>query len=232
MRTKQYISLLLAALMALTLTACGAALKKDKNTTAMTIQPVQLSEEETALAELLALDMDCYHIYDFYLSEKSGIQSLRLTAYELVNGEWMDVAAEVHPFSDTSGRIALTFGKMTDGVQTAVQSASGANSSSFAPVSKGNVSDMTFATSTLDDASTTIDPDQEIPLVLQVVTSKNEVRMYKVDYFGMPRELDKQGYEHVYAITVMFSQTPSDELVRSIAPGVPEEPSAEPSPAN
>lgn len=231
MRTKQYISLLLAALMALTLTACGAALKKDKNT-AMTIQPVQLSEEEAALAELLALDMDSYHIYDFYLSEKNGIQSLCLTAYELVNGEWMDVAAEVHPFSDTSGRIALTFGKMTDGVQTTVQSASGANSGSFAPVSKGNVSDMTFATSALDDASTTIEPDQEIPLVLQVVTSKNEVRMYKVDYFGMPRELDKQGYEHVYAITVMFSQTPPDELVRSIAPGVPAEPSAEPSPAN
>ncbi|MBD5119299.1 MAG: hypothetical protein HDT37_09385 [Clostridiales bacterium] len=231
MRTKQYISLLLAALMALTLTACGAALKKD-NSTAMTIAPAQLSEEEAALAELLALDMDSYHIYDFYLSEKSGIQSLCLTAYELVNGEWMDVAAEVHPFSDVSGRISLTFGKMTDGVQTAVQGASATNSSSFAPVSKGNVSDMTFATSALDDASTTIEPDQEIPLVLQVVTSKNEVRMYKVDYFGMPRELDKQGYEHVYAITVTFSQTPPDELVRSIAPGVPQEPSAEPSPAN
>ena len=223
MRTKRYISLLLAALMTLTLTACGAALKKDKNT-AMTIQPAHLSEEETALAELLALSIDSYHIYDFYLSEKSGIQSLCLTVYELTDGAWHDVAAEVHPFSDAGGRIALTFGKMTDGVQTTVQGASGTNSSSFAPVPEDDVSGMTFATSALDDGSTAIEPDQEIPLVLQVVTSKNEVRMYKVDYFGMPRELDKQGYEHVYAITVMFSQTPPDELVRSIAPGIPAEP--------
>lgn len=218
MRTKRYIALLLAALMALALTACGAALKKDKKAS-MTIAPAQLSEEERQLAELLALGMDSYRIFDF---QAKDAKSLEFNVYELADGEWSRLPGGGGVgLSAEDGRIALTFGKMTDGVELTVQ-AGGANYSASVQIEpKDNVSGMTFATSSLDDAAA-IELEQEIPLVLQVVTSKNEVRMYKVDYFGMPRELGKQDYEHVYAVTVTFS---AQELGGASGPA-----SAEPSP--
>ena len=217
MRTKRYLSLLLAALMALTLTACGAALKKDKNT-AMSIAPVQLSEEEAALAELLALDLENYHILAF---QAKGAKTLQFNTSELVGGEWNRVqgggSAEL---SAESGRIALTFGKMTDGVRLAFQTEGQLMSSSIQPEPGDDVSAMTFATSMLGE-SKAITLEEEIPLAVQIVTSKNEIHSYDVSYFGMPREYAKYGYEHVYAITVTFS---AQELGSA--------PSAEPSPEN
>ena len=49
---------------------------------------------------------------------------------------------------------------------------------------------------------------QEIPLAIQINTTKNEVISYFTDYFFQPEEYEKLGYEHVYALTVMFSQEP------------------------
>lgn len=201
MRTKRYFALLLAALMALTLTACGAGIKKNKST-AMSIAPVQLSEEETALSELLALDLENYHIFAF---QAKGAKTLQFNTYELADGEWNRIqgggGAEL---SAESGRIALTFGKMTDGVRLAFQTEGQTMSSSIQPEPGGNVSGMTFATSMLGE-SRAVTLEEEIPLAVQIVTSKNEIHSYDVSYFGMPREYAKYGYEHVYAITVMFS---------------------------
>lgn len=228
MRTKRYCSLLLAALMALALAGCGANTEKDKKEDGdMLIQPAQLSEEETALTELLAVEMENYRMYDFRLKENSGVQSMRLAIYELMDGNWTPIAQDCQAFADQEGRIALTFRKVTDGVTTAVQSASGSGSNSYTPTPEDDVSSMAFATSKLS-SPTAIEFDREIPLVLQVATAKSEFTTYDVDYFEMPRELGKHGYEHVYAITVTFSQKSADQLsqpVTSVAP------SAEPSPA-
>ena len=70
---------------------------------------------------------------------------------------------------------------------------------------------MGWATSTLTD-KTEIAYDQEIPLVIQIITSKNEVHSYMVDYFFQPEEYEKYDYEHVYAITVLFSQKTVNKL--------------------
>ena len=48
-------------------------------------------------------------------------------------------------------------------------------------------------------------------MLIQIVTSKNEVRSYSTDYFFQPEEYEKYGYEHVYAVTVLFSQKPLHE---------------------
>ena len=54
--------------------------------------------------------------------------------------------------------------------------------------------------------------EEEIPLVIQVFTLKNEVRSYGVDYFYYPEEYEKLGYEGVFAITIRFSQKTVAEL--------------------
>ena len=63
MRMRQIAALALAALM-MALCGCGAKEEKDKDG-AMTIQPAQLSEEEQNLADLLALGMEDYHLFEF-----------------------------------------------------------------------------------------------------------------------------------------------------------------------
>lgn len=220
MGRKRYSFLLLAVVLALALAGCGANEDKDKKQDgAMTIAPAQLSEEEDQLAELLALGMESHHIFEF---QAADAKYLELNVYELADGEWSHLPGGGGVgLSGGNGRIALSFGKMTEGVRLAAQEA-GATYSTSAQVEPGDdVSGMTFATSTLS-GDTAIELEQEIPLVIQAVTSKNEVRMYQVDYFNMPRELAKGGYEHVYAITVTFSASePSQQL---------DEPSAQPSP--
>ena len=54
--------------------------------------------------------------------------------------------------------------------------------------------------------------EEEIPLVVQIITSKNEVISYQVDYFNSPEEYEKYGYEGVFAITIRFSQKTVGEL--------------------
>lgn len=228
MGRKRVAALLLAALMALGLAGCGADDSKDKDKDeANTIAPAQLSEEEQNLAQLLGLGMESYHIFEF---QAGGAQSLQLNTYELVDGHWSRIqgggGAEL---TVETGRIALSFGKITDGVRLAFQTEGQIISTTIWPEPGDNVSGMTFATSALDGTQT-IELEQEIPLVLQVATSKNEVRVYPVDYFGMPRELDKHGYEHVYAITVMFSEKAVGDLSQNVPSAAPGEPSAEPSP--
>lgn len=212
MRTKRYAALFLAAALALSLAGCGINEDKSKDKDGdMTIQPAQLTEEETALLDLLAINTENYRIFDFRLKENSGVQSMRLAVYELREGEWASVSQADRAFTDSEGRIAFTVGRVTDGVTTAVQSASGSGSNTYTPIPGDDVSGMAFATSKLSGA-TAIELDQEIPLMLQVATAKSEFTTYEVDYFGMPRELAKHGYEHVYAVTVTFSEKTPAQL--------------------
>lgn len=50
--------------------------------------------------------------------------------------------------------------------------------------------------------------EKEVPIAVQIVTSKNEISSYDPEYFFQPEEYEKFGYEHVYALTVLFSQEP------------------------
>lgn len=222
MRTKRYLSLLLAVLMGLTLAGCGAALKKDKKA-AMTIAPTQLTEEETALTELLGLEMKSYRLFDFQVS---GAKSAKISAYELVDNEWSLVTAGLGDFTpDGPGRIALTFGKMNEGVSVRYQGASGGGGAQFA-MPGGESDGLFYATSVLTDL-TPVELDKEIPLAIQIATSQSEIDSYYVNYFEMPRELAKHNYEHVYAITVTFRTS----SVSDNSQGAPSDASAEPTPA-
>ena len=219
MRTKRYISLLLAALMVLTLTACGAKKDKDKDKqdeAGMTIAPAQLTEEETAFTGLLDLEMKAYRIFDFQVS---GAKSIKLSAYELVDNDWSPVHTHEGPSLDGAGRIALMFGRMNDGVTIRYQQEGSSGGTQFVMPGGEEVS-LFYATSALN-ATTDVALEQEIPLAIQIATTQNEINSYDVQYFGMPRELAKNGYEHVYAITVTFrASTVADSL---------QDPPAEPS---
>ncbi len=92
----------------------------------------------------------------------------------------------------------------------------------------GDSTGLFYATSTLTNP-TAVKLDQEIPLAIQIATTQSEIHSYDVQYFGMPREYAKHGYEHVYAITVTFradSVSGNSQDAPSPAPSTSAEPSA------
>lgn len=207
MRIKRYGSLLLALVLALGLFGCNAAGKMGK--TSLSIQPAQLTAEEEALAKLLDVSMDSYRIFDFEAGsgkekEGEGVQSAQLTLYELADGEWAAKAQVQRAFSGAKGRVALSFGKIAEGVNLSIQSEGFFESMTLDKLTDSGTASMSYTTSILTE-SASMELDQETPLAIQIVTSKNDIQSYGVQYFDMPREYAKHGYEHVYAVTVMFS---------------------------
>ena len=213
MRLKRYCSLILAVLLALSAGGCGGT-----SYAPMSVSPAQLSAEEEALAQLLDVNMDPYRIFDFKADGKgkSGVQSVQISLYELEDGEWTVKVQDQRAFSDAAGRLALSFGKVTEGVSLTVQSENAFESLSLWPEPDEDTSSMSYFTSILTD-SAVVELDKETPLAIQIITSKNGITSYGVQYFDMPREYAKHGYEHVYAVTLMFSQKTVYELADSAA---------------
>ena len=212
MRLKRYCSLLLAVLLALSAAGCGVT-----GHAPMLVSPAQLSAEEEALTRLLDVNMDSYRIFDFQTGEWSNsVKSVQITLYELEGGAWTVKARSQRAFSDALGRLALSFGKITEGVHLAVQSENFFDSMSLDMGPEADTSSMSYTTSMLTE-SAVMDMDKETPLAIQIVTSKNDITSYGVQYFDMPREYAKHNYEHVYAITLMFSQKTVYELADSAA---------------
>lgn len=201
---KKALCILLLCSMIFSLSACNS----DDET--MYIEPAQLSTEEENMGRLLGLDTD-YVIYDFALED--GVQTMEVNIYVLVDGKWDIIYGGGQKFEDVTGRLALGCDKIAEGVRIAVQSdhEGGAASYTPAPATDEDFSQLAVATSKLDNR-TKIVFDKEIPLVLQIMTSKNEIRSHSTEQFFEPNSLEEQGHEYVYAITVRFSQKTVSEL--------------------
>lgn len=182
----------------------------EKTVGKMYIEPAQLTEEEEKIAVLLGLDTQ-QKIYDFVLDET--VQSIQVNTYRLMDGEWkLEAGGGGQAFSDVEGRIALSFERLDKGLRTAIQSEHTGGSTEFKNESNGDLNEIgNFATSVLSE-KTKFAYEEEIPLAVQIITSKNEVVSYQVDYFNSPEEYEKFGYEGVFAITVRFSQKTVGEL--------------------
>ena len=220
MRMKRFGCALLALVLAAGLWGCNAAGTAGSGGS-MSIQPAQLTAEEEALAALLDVNMDSYRIFDFVAGtgkekEGEGVQSVQLTLYELEDNEWTVKAQSQKAFSDAKGRVALSFGKITEGVTMTFQSENAFDSMALDKITEAGTASMSYTASILTEAAG-MELEQETPLAIQIVTSKSDIQSYGVQYFEMPREYAKHGYEHVYAVTVMFSGKTVYELVDNAA---------------
>jgi len=197
---KRILVSLVVLCLVLALAGCG------EEAPAMNIGPASLTQAEEAIAKLLGADTGS-PIFDFQVDDT--VQKLSVNAYELVDGQWeLFYGGGGRPFTDEKGRLALEFDTIRDGIREAVQSEHVSGSSSFessAPL--GLPEGFHRATSRLENRQEIV-YDQEIPLVIQILTSRNEVRSFDPSYFHHPEEYEKYGYEHVFAITVVFSQEP------------------------
>lgn len=199
--------LALIALLAL-LAGCSA-----EAAPAMYIQPAELDEKEEAVAKLLGADTD-QHLFDVVLDGTA--KKVSVCIYELVDGKWAlrsgggGLAINDIEEDDTTLRMAFGFDDLRGKFRQAIQFGSGDYSAvSHAPAEEFEERNSALGrTIAFLSNRTEIVYEQEIPLAIQINTTKNEVRSYDPEYFFQPEEYEKFGYEHVYALTVTFSQEP------------------------
>ena len=197
---RKFCFFILVLSLSLLISACG------DTAPAMYIEPAQLTQAEEDIAALLGADTST-PIYDFNLD--SSVQSMTINAYALEDGQWdLFYGGGGRAFTDTKGRLALEYDTIGDGIREAVQSEHVSGSTSFKSSEPlGLPTGFHRATSKLDHRQDIV-YGKEIPLAIQILTSKNEVRSFDPSYFHHPEEYEKYGYEHVFAITVTFRQEP------------------------
>ena len=204
---KKLIVALLVTIGIISMIGCSAT---SKTADKMYIEPAQLTEEEEKIAALLGLDTQ-QKIYDFVLDET--VQSIQVNTYRLMDGEWkLEAGGGGQVFSDVEGRVALSFERLDEGLRIAVQSEHTGGSTEYKSEHNEDLDKLcSYATSVLSEKTEFV-YEEEIPLAVQIITSKNEVVSYQVDYFNSPEEYEKFGYEGVFAITIRFSQKTVAEL--------------------
>lgn len=204
---KRGIVLLMAALMLLALSGCGQGSEQEGKTAEgneMYIEPAKLNEDEKKMAQLLG-GMEGQTIFDF--SADDTVRSLIITTWKLENGQWVEYMLDSQRLDESSGRIALSFENLTAGCRIAVQTQSGFSASTRHGEADEELEGMGCTTAYLPQRKE-IEYGEDIALVIQTFTDKNEVIFYDPDYFEHPEEYEKLGYEGVFAVTACFSQEP------------------------
>lgn len=198
---KRLLAFAVAVLLTFSFSAC--AVKESE----MYIEKAILSEEEKEINELYD---EKQYIYDFAVDD--SIKSVQINTYELDGAQWKLIAGGGGcAFDETEGRLALDFEKIPEGMKTVLQSEKSKFSDSYGNKGIEEIENMGCATSFLNER-TDIEYEKEIPLAVQIITDKNEIHSYEVEYFNNPEEYEKHNYEYVYAVTVRFSQKTVGEL--------------------
>ena len=204
---KKLIVIVLAIVGMISMVGCSDT---EKTADKMYIEPAQLTEEEEKVAALLGLNTQ-QKIYDFVLDET--VQSIQVNTYRLIDGEWkLETGGGGQAFSDATGRIALSFERLDEGVRIAIQSEHSDGSTEYDSERNEDLNEIGSCATSILSEKTEFAYEEEIPLAVQIITSKNQVVSYRVDYFNSPEEYEKYGYEGVFAITIRFSQKTVGEL--------------------
>lgn len=186
------------------MTACSSSKTAKEE---MYIQNAELTEEEQSILEFVGSEKPPY-ILSFFVDET--IQSLQINIYELQGDEWKMISGGGGTqLNEPNSRIALTFDNIGLGLRTAVERK---GSNSYKTERDFDFEGLNTTTLYLTD-KTTIEYEKEIPLVIQIHTSKDTISSVSPEYgFYEPESYANAKYEKVYAITCLFSQKTVNEL--------------------
>ncbi len=200
---KKAFAMLLAVLTVCSLPGCAGE-KQQSTEPEMYIEPAKLNEDEKKMTQLLG-GMEGQSVFDFSVDDK--VQSLIITTWKLENGQWVEYMLDSQRLDESSGRIALSFENLTAGCRISVQTQSGFSANTRHGEADEELEGMGCTTAYLPQRKE-IEYGEDIALVIQTFTDKNEVISYDPDYFEHPEEYEKLGYEGVFAVTACFSQEP------------------------
>ena len=194
------ISLLI--LSAVLLSACG----KQETAGSMKLTKAELSHKEKALADLLA-PVGSSRLFDFTVDET--IRQVTVTTYELKNGQWDRFTSNSAPLSGSQGLLFLGFENIPDGIRTGIQIDEKNSVCQWEPFESAEESSAPSACVTRQlEQPADIIPEEEIPVILQILDSGGTIETLDLDFFHDPSRAEGYGYDRVFCITVSFSQTP------------------------
>lgn len=183
------------------LSACSGKTMSDK----MYIKPATLSKQELDMAELLGKD-DGIDIFDFVVD--NNVRKMCVSLYQLADDTWQPlVSGSGEDFTDTKGRLALDYDKLAKGYAESLKSDNfGGRIAYERAVDASLLEASAILTSRLSEKESIV-YDAEIPLVLQIMSSQDEMHSYTMskDIFEHPEQYAAMGYDDVYMITVRFS---------------------------
>lgn len=192
--------LVLLLLLALLLTGCGGQ-------RAMVIETAKLTKAEENIKKLLGTTGGSELIYDFSVDE--NVKSLQINTYELVDRQWKQTSGGGGlGMEGKSGRLALSFDLLGEDLRVAIQ-----NGDQMISAFEFHSPEELERFGSLSGSTTPhaeIEYGVEIPLMLQINTSKTAIRTFAPEAYFTPEEIASYGYEQVSVLTVMFS---TEELV-------------------
>ena len=187
--------LITIALLALAFSAvgCGAAYSNND----MQIAPAKLTDQESKIVKLVQ-DNHSNAIFDFTVDQ--DVRSFSTTCWQLdEKGKWAAIHTMNNPVTTQSGdRIAISFDNIGDGMRLGIQNGGDVSANELNTNQNVNIEGMSKTTS-LASSAAKIEYEKEIPLAMQIITSKQEVMSYEVDSFYTPEKYQDLEYEHVYA---------------------------------
>lgn len=191
---------MMALLLVFAITGCGG----QEAVAGMRIQPAALAEEETNIVSLLHAGGQDSQIFDYNVGNKA--RSIVFTTYKLdKNGKWVTrFGPSSFALMGTTGRIAISFDNIDNGIKISMQDESGTTGSSTNPGQKSNTEGMGMFTSSADIVD--IEYDKEIPLVMQVFSPGDDMSSGEVDAFYHPEKLLGNGYDAVFVVVIKFSK--------------------------
>ncbi len=207
MKIKKLLMVLTMTVITMGISSCQTVEKP--NSEQMYIEPAKLTEQEQNILNLLGTDNKDNLIADFKLDD--NVKSMVVSQYRLEDGKWDPESKSSSMFTDNEGRFAISFERLSEGMRFALQSEKQKGSSTSHFTADDQMTDEQIALSKIGVGTTKlsnktkIEYEKEIPLVLQVITSKNEIHLV-LDSFDNPENYADKNYEAVYMITVKFSQ--------------------------
>ena len=212
MKIRKISALILSLAIIVGITACDK--KESTSNTGLYIEPAVLTQQEENILNLVNSANRPNLIADFNLDD--SVKSVEITVYRLVDGQWKPESKSRQELEGSRGRFSFSFKRLSEGFRTAFQSKNN-NGSTEHSIPYENMTEEQKALakmsvgSTMLSNQTKVEYEKEIPIVLQVITEKNEVRL-TLDGFENPEEYEKMDYNAVYAVTIMFSQKEINDM--------------------
>lgn len=198
-------SILIMVTLLVSLTGCSVKVdvaEVDK----MYIQEAELTDKEKALVNMVTTDEMPYMV-EFSLDDT--VKSWQNNIYELEGDQWKFVSGGIRQFDETQGKIAFSFDNIGYGMRIAIENR---GSNSYEDTPDFDFEGMGTSNAYLTNQKEVV-YEKEIPLVIQVHTSKNNIQCILPEYgFENPKLYSEAGYEKVYALTCLFSQKTVKEL--------------------
>ncbi len=146
--------------------------------------------------------------YDFRMD--GTLNSVVMEVWELADGQWTVLGGGRIGASLKEGQFALSFDHLPKAVTYSVSGASYTYTvnKDFA-VDAMPAADSRLYT-TLRTQLQEISYETPIPMAIQMFTSNQNPQSIGVDFFHQPDLLAAEGHDHVYAVTLTFSQIPME----------------------